>query len=167
MADCCAHNEDEHSALAAEAHSLEAVDKEVVDALKKFIVDDDLTDEAKLRLESFEKKRITENLNLCSIIFEVPNAEFVPENHVHDSPPLENRLNRFTPLMWAVFKERNAIVQYLIESFSPNLEVEGTIVLDHTPVEGVTALWLAVSFHHPELASLLLEHGAQINHCTK
>lgn len=131
------------------------------------IVDGDLIDESKLRLESFNKKLINENLNICSIVFEEAEEEFLPENHVHDSPPLENRQNKLTPLMLAVFKGRTAIVQYLLENYSPDLEVEGILIWDQTPVEGVTALWLAVSFNKFELASILLQHGAQINHCTK
>lgn len=153
MAGCCAHNE----------HSEDAV----VDVLSKLIVDGDLTDESKLRLENFNKKLINENLDICSIVFEEAEEEFVPENHVHDLPSLENRQNKLTPLMLAVFKGRTAIVQYLLENYSPDLEVEGILIWDQTPVEGVTALWLAVSFNKLELASLLLQHGAQINHCTK
>lgn len=169
MESCC-----DHDIASVPNDLMEAIDQDWADRLNTVFVDlfcRHILSHSPLKvlLQSLEVNHIdasiiNQNLNLSSVAFE----EEFDENITYMGTLLPNQ-SQMSPFQFAIYKGRNDIVQYLLKSddYQPNLEAESTIVIDQVLVQGVSALWLAVSRGNLELASLLLSLGANINHSTR
>lgn len=73
----------------------------------------------------------------------------------------------FTALVLAAKYGRYNVLEMLLKNFSIDVEKECNINFDGSIVEGVTALWAAAGSGHLNIVKLLIQHGANVNHCTK
>jgi len=110
----------------------------------------------------FSSAIVDDNLNLPCYVFEEDDDETVSWTDKF----IANQ-NQMTPFLFAIYKGRTEIVQFLLDNYQANLEAEGTLIIDQKPVRGVSALLMAVNLDNFEMTSLLLRYGADINHCIR
>ncbi|XP_057692768.1 protein fem-1 homolog B [Corythoichthys intestinalis] len=73
---------------------------------------------------------------------------------------------RSTPLIIAARNGHDKVVRLLLDHYRVDTEQTGTARFDGYVIEGATALWCAAGAGHLEVARLLVEHGANVNHTT-
>ncbi|XP_053662809.1 protein fem-1 homolog B [Anopheles marshallii] len=86
----------------------------------------------------------------------VVNQEFFEEEH-----------QIFTPLIVATLNGHLEVVHILLELAEPDMEKEGCVKVHGELTDGATALWVAAAVGRLNIVKMLLQHGAQVDHCTK
>lgn len=79
----------------------------------------------------------------------------------------EKVANRVTIFLYAILDDHIQFVEYLLENYIPNIELEYCFYIDDEKVDGITAAWLSVYYNHEDILKLLIKHGADVNHGTK
>lgn len=73
----------------------------------------------------------------------------------------------YTPLIVATLNGHLEVVHILLELAEPDLEKEGCVKVHGELTDGATALWVAAGVGRRNIVKMLLQHGAQVDHCTK
>ncbi|KAI1296529.1 Protein fem-1 -like protein B [Halotydeus destructor] len=72
-----------------------------------------------------------------------------------------------TPFIIAAKNGHENVVKLLLDNYTANLEIEGTVEYNGHRIEGTTALWCAAAFGHINVVKTLMLFGADVNHATK
>uniref|UniRef100_A0A6E8VTQ2 Uncharacterized protein n=1 Tax=Anopheles coluzzii TaxID=1518534 RepID=A0A6E8VTQ2_ANOCL len=86
----------------------------------------------------------------------IVNQEFYEDDH-----------QVYTPLIVATLNGHLEVVHILLELAEPDLEKEGCVKVHGELTDGATALWVAAGVGRRNIVKMLLQHGAQVDHCTK
>lgn len=79
---------------------------------------------------------------------------------------VEDGQTKCTPVMIAALRGHDEVLQFLLDRYKPDLEVEGEVEFGGCYIEGATALWCAAGFGHFNVMRTLVTHGADLNHPT-
>uniref|UniRef100_A0A182NI17 Sex-determining protein fem-1 n=1 Tax=Anopheles dirus TaxID=7168 RepID=A0A182NI17_9DIPT len=86
----------------------------------------------------------------------IVNQEIYEEDH-----------QMYTPLIVATLNGHQEVIHILLQLSEPDLEKEGCVKVHGELTDGATALWVAASLGRLNIVKMLLQHGAQIDRCTK
>ena len=75
-------------------------------------------------------------------------------------------VSNVTPLVIAAMYGHIQVVDILIQKFHVDLEQTGTVKYAFETQEGATALVCAAAENHFDIVKYLVQHGADVNHCT-
>ena len=71
-----------------------------------------------------------------------------------------------TPLIMACRNGHLAVVDYVLEKCSADIEQVGTVSFDGENIEGAPPLWCAAAAGHYDIVKLLIKKGAKVNNTT-
>lgn len=122
-----------------------------------------MTIERRTQRRIFEACRDGIAVTLRSLLASLPDEDV---NEILDDP-VEERDTQCTPLIIASLNGHENVVKVLLQTYKPDLEIEGVVEFGGCSIEGTSALWCAAGFGHINVVRTLVGYGADVNHPTR
>ena len=105
------------------------------------------------------------DVDALKVLVSEPDMRECLEQALREPSQPQNR----SPLVLASRYNREKMVKYILDRFKycVNIEQESIVNIDHSNIEGATALWTSATLGFLPIVKVLVETGAQVDHGTR